>query len=216
MAGRSAVRARSQRGWNAGQGVGPDVAGHDAESDIDTDAAQGSDSGRKEVSPEAKAKAIVLRQLAVSPKSRYQLSVKLAEREVPVESARIVLDRFEEVRLIDDAEFAQVWVRSRARNKSLARGVLRRELAEKGIAEELAEAALEQLSEADERSSAAELVRRKLRSVRPVRGSEELNKHRRRLVSMLLRKGYSSGLAFNVVNRELGEIEVDSNALDTL
>ncbi|ABY22470.1 regulatory protein [Renibacterium salmoninarum ATCC 33209] len=56
---------------------------------------------------------------------------KLAAREVPGEVAQIVLDRFEEVQLIDDAEFAKMWVRSRAQSRSLAKGALRRELSEK-------------------------------------------------------------------------------------
>lgn len=210
MAGRSASRTGNRHGWDSGRSS--DGGGQEA----GTDAVQSSDDGGKEVSPEAKARAIVLRQLTMSPKSRFQLAAKLAEREVPDAAAKAVLDRFEEVRLIDDAEFARMWVRSRSRSKSLARGALRRELSEKGISKEHAEAALEQLSEADERSSAADLVRRKLRSARPMGDREERDKHRRRLVSMLARKGYSSGLAFDVVNRELGEIESVSDAWDTL
>lgn len=215
MAARSGSRAGKSRAAgrrNPGAGLAVDAAGPGA----DAAAGRGSGAAGKSLSPEAEARAIVLRQLTMAPKSRHQLAAKLAEREVPAEAAKAVLDRFEEVRLIDDAEFAQMWVRSRARNKSLARGALRRELSEKGIAKELAEAALEQLSEADERSSAAELVRRKLRSARPARDREERDKHRRRLVSMLARKGYSSGLAFEVVNRELGELESSSDAWDTL
>ena len=57
------------------------------------------------------ARAIVLRQLTASPKSRLQLERKLAERNVPEDVAAAVLDRFEEVRLVDDAEFADMWVR---------------------------------------------------------------------------------------------------------
>lgn len=145
----------------------------------------------------------MLRQLTNSPKSRHQLAAKLAEREVPEDVAKAVLDRFEEVQLIDDAEFARLWVRSRSRNKSLARGALRRELTEKGIPKELTEDALALLDDADERDSAEELVRRKLRSIQPAKDRVERDKQQRRLLSMLARKGYSSGLAFEVVNQEL-------------
>src|SRR4051794_29629985 len=93
--------------------------------------------------PAAAARDIVLRALTHSPKSRLQLQQKLLEREIPADVAESVLDRFEEVKLIDDAEFAQMWVRSRSQYKSLARGALRRELAEKGIDPELARQALE-------------------------------------------------------------------------
>ena len=56
----------------------------------------------------AAARDIVLRQLTHSPKSRLQLRQKLIEREIPEDVADSVLDRFEEVKLIDDAEFAQM------------------------------------------------------------------------------------------------------------
>lgn len=149
------------------------------------------------------ARAIVLRQLTSSAKSRRQLADKLAEREVPEDVAAAVLDRFEEVRLIDDAEFARMWVQSRAQTRSLARSALRRELAEKGIAPELAEEALEQLSGDDERTAAQELVRRKLRNAAVPQDRQERDKQVRRLVSMLARKGYSPSLGFTVVNEAL-------------
>ncbi len=69
-----------------------------------------------------------------------------------------MLDRFEAVRLVDDAEFAEMWVRSRSENRKLAKGALRRELAEKGVAEETAAEALAQLSDEEEEAAARELV----------------------------------------------------------
>ena len=111
----------------------------------------------------AAAKAIIYRQLTASPKSRLQLARKLAERNIPEDVAEAVLDRFQEVRLIDDAEFADMWVRSRSQSRKLAKGALRRELAEKGVDQETAAAALEQLSDADEEAAARTLVERKLR-----------------------------------------------------
>ncbi|WP_045073302.1 regulatory protein RecX [Psychromicrobium lacuslunae] len=163
--------------------------------------------GRTELDPEADpesvARAIVLRQLTSSAKTRHQLAEKLAERRVPSEAAEAVLNRFEDVKLIDDAEFAMLWVRSRAQSRSLARSALRRELREKGVAQHLAEAALEQLDDNSEREAAAALVRRKLRPGRDLSEPVERDKELRRLVAMLARKGYSPGLAFAVASAEL-------------
>lgn len=153
-----------------------------------------------EADPAAVARAIVLRQLTSSPKSRRQLADKLAERDVSPDVATAVLDRFEEVQLIDDAEFARMWVRSRAQTRSLARSAIRRELADKGIAGELAEDALEQISTDDEVDAARDLVGRKLRNAVPPRDRQQRDKLVRRLVSMLARKGYSPSLGFTVVN----------------
>ncbi|WP_156386243.1 regulatory protein RecX [Arthrobacter sp. Soil764] len=146
------------------------------------------------------AQAIVYRQLTAAPKSRLQLARKLAERNIPEDVAEAVLDKFQEVRLINDAEFADMWVRSRSQSRKLAKGALRRELAEKGIDQETAASALEQLTDADEESAARMLVERKLRSGTDLTDRAERDKTVRRLASMLARKGYQPSLAFRIVN----------------
>ncbi|MHA7155422.1 regulatory protein RecX [Arthrobacter sp. TMN-50] len=162
----------------------------------------------------ATARSIVLRQLTLAPKSRHQLASKLAEQEVPDEVAVAVLDRFEEVQLVDDAEFAMMWVRSRASARSLARSALKRELAEKGIHGELAEEALAQVSDEEERESAEQLVRRKHRPGAVGLDRAARDKETRRLVSMLGRKGYGPSLAFGVVRSILDEAADDTSAGD--
>jgi regulatory protein len=152
-----------------------------------------------EPDPAALARAIVLRQLTSSAKSRLQLSRKLAERNIPEDVAEAVLDRFQEVRLIDDAEFADMWVRSRSQSRKLAKGALRREWSDKGIDPETAATALEQLSDADEEEAARSLVERKLRSGPDLSDRAERDKITRRLASMLARKGYQPSQAFRVV-----------------
>lgn len=159
-----------------------------------------------EPDPHAVARSIVLRQLTASAKSRQQLAQKLAERDVPADVAAQVLDRFEEIQLIDDAEFACSWVRSRFQTRSLARGALQRELGDKGISAERAAAALEQITEDDERASAEALVARKLNSDLEYTDRSVRDKQTRRLVGMLARKGYSPSLAFNVVNDAIDDL----------
>lgn len=171
--------------------------------------------GDAEPNPEEVARAILLRQLTASPKSRKQLADKLAERNVPADIATALLDRFEDVNLIDDQEFARMWVRSRQQGKGLARGALRRELKSKGIDGEEAEQALETVSDDDEREAARTLVEKKLRRQRIPTGSApedraERDKVVRRLVAMLARKGYSPGLGFDVV-KELMAVETENS-----
>ena len=168
-----------------------------------TDGADSPAGQDRDADPAAVARAIVLRQLTNSPKSRLQLSRKLAERNVPEDVAEAVLDRFEEVRLVDDAEFADMWVRSRSQTRKLAKGALRRELADKGIDPEIAAGALDQLSDADEETAARELVKRKLRGFTGGEDRAERDKITRRLASMLARKGYQPSLAFRVVGEVL-------------
>jgi len=161
---------------------------------------------------EEAAREVVLRQLALGPRSRGQLERKLAERQAEPELIERVLDRFEEVRLVDDAAFAEVWVRSRHRSKGLARRALGHELQQKGVDREIAAEALEAIDGEDERTAALDLVRRRLRD-RTVPGGAspearaERDKVTRRLVGMLGRKGYGGGLAFAVVKEVLAEHE---------
>jgi regulatory protein len=156
-----------------------------------------------EPDPFSVARNIVYRQLAASAKSRLQLARKLAERNIPEHVAEAVLDKFEEARLVNDADFADTWVRSRSQSRKLAKGALRRELAEKGVQQETAEAALEQISDADEEAAAKSLVERKLRSGLDLADRAERDKATRRLASMLARKGYQPSQAFRIVSEVL-------------
>ena len=141
----------------------------------------------------------------MAPRSRLQLSRKLAERNVPLDVAEAALDRFEEVQLIDDAEFARMWVRSRSQSRKLAKSAIRRELTEKGIEPDDAEEALSQLSDEDEEIAARELVERKLRPGVDLSDRAERDKCTRRLASMLARKGYAPSMAFRIVGEVLAQ-----------
>lgn len=141
----------------------------------------------------------MLRQLTDRARSRAELSAKLASRNVPHDVAEAVLDRMEEVNLVDDGAFASQWVASRHRSRGLARRSLRVELQRKGIDPETAKQALAELDPAQEEQTARALVERKLRSTRGLEPAARV----RRLAGMLARKGYSAGLAYAVVQEAL-------------
>ena len=159
----------------------------------------GSASGEWEPDPESVARRILLDQLAGRARSRKELSDKLRTRNVPTDVATALLDRFEEVGLVDDAAFAKSWVAQRQESKGLSKRVLAQELRAKGVEDEVAREALEEIGPGAETAAAHELVRRKLRTVQ--RLDEQVAT--RRLVGMLARKGYPPGLAFGVVREEL-------------
>jgi regulatory protein len=149
--------------------------------------------------PEAVARKILLDQLTGQARSRSELADKLAKRNVPDELATRLLDRFEEVGLVDDEAFARSWIASRQPGKGLARRALAQELRRKGVDDEVAREALDEIDPADEEETARALVRKKLRSVQGL----DSDKATRRLVGVLARKGYPPGLAFSVVKTEL-------------
>ncbi|MDP9429556.1 MAG: recombination regulator RecX [Actinomycetota bacterium] len=151
--------------------------------------------------PEQVARSICLRALTGAAKTRQQLADLLARRGIPDDVASSVLDRFGEVGLIDDAAFARAWVTSRQAGRGLARRALKSELRAKGLDGEVAEEAVALVEDQDEWEAARRLVQRRLPGLRRVdRVTAE-----RRLVGMLARRGYGSGLAAWVVREALDE-----------
>ncbi|MDH6576521.1 recombination regulator RecX [Kitasatospora sp. MAP5-34] len=149
--------------------------------------------------PAARARDICLRLLTGTAKTRKQLADALRKREIPDEVAEEVLDRYEDVGLIDDAAFAEAWVESRHAVRGLGRRALAQELRTRGVAGELVEQAVAQVDAEDEEQAARALVDRKLRATAGL----DRQVRTRRLVGMLARRGYSEGLAFRVVRAAL-------------
>ncbi|MFG2532250.1 recombination regulator RecX [Streptomyces sp. NPDC048516] len=160
--------------------------------------------------PEEQARAICLRLLTGSPRTRKQLGDALHQRGIPEEAAEEVLSRFEDVGLIDDAAFADAWVESRHHGRGLARRALARELRTKGVDSALIDVAVGRLDSEQEEATARELVDRKLRSTRGL----DREKRLRRLAGMLARKGYPEGLALRVVRQALEEEGEDPALLE--
>jgi regulatory protein len=126
----------------------------------------------------------------------------LARKEISDEVIAEVLDRYDEVGMIDDAAFARAWVSSRHQGRGLARRALAYVLRQRGVDAEVASEALESIDEDEEAATARALVDRKLRTTS---GTPEAVF--RRLVGMLARKGYGGALAAAIV-RDVLEAQV--------
>ncbi|MER7440911.1 regulatory protein RecX [Micromonospora avicenniae] len=199
MAGR---RARAGRGWDASPPRSGDATtprprrghrGRAEEPDPTEATAPVPPRDEAEVARE-----ICLRQLAVRPRTRAELAGALAKRGISEEVAAQVLDRYDEVGIIDDAAFARAWVSSRHTGRGLARRALANELRQRGVDGDVASEALGELSEETEAETARALVERKLRTARG-----EPDAVFRRLVGMLARKGYPPGVAIRAVKDAL-------------
>ncbi|MGB2572043.1 regulatory protein RecX [Micromonospora citrea] len=198
MAGR---RARTGRGWDASPPRAGDATspprprrGRRSRAD-DTDPEAPAAPPRDEAEA---AREICLRQLAVRPRTRAELAGALAKRGISDEVSAQVLDRYDEVGIIDDAAFARAWVSSRHAGRGLARRALANELRQRGVDGEVASEALGELDEETEAETARALVERKLRTARG-----EPDAVFRRLVGMLARKGYPPGVAIRAVKDAL-------------
>jgi regulatory protein len=154
------------------------------------------------------ARDICLRQLAVRPRTRAELAAILSRRDIPDQVATEVLDRYDEVGLIDDAAFARAWVTSRHHSKGLARRALAGELNRRGVDGELVGAALEEVDQETEAATARSLVDRRLRTMSAAPPDAVF----RRLVGFLARKGYPPGLAITAVKEALAAREDEIGA----
>jgi len=158
---------------------------------------------------ESVARRILLDALTGQARSRQELRDKLAKKEVPAELAERLLERFTEVGLVDDEAFARSWVEGRQRSRGLARRALAQELRRKGVDDETARTALDELDPDQEEHAARLLVRKKLPTLRGVDRATAT----RRLAGVLARKGYPAGMAFSIVRDELGDVEHDSDMM---
>ncbi|MGA7688183.1 MAG: regulatory protein RecX [Jiangellales bacterium] len=148
------------------------------------------------------ARLILLRQLTRGPRTRAQLAEACRKRDVPEAAADQVLDRFGDLGLVDDGAFADAWVQSRHGGRGLSRRALRHELKHRGVADETIEAALEQIDGDDEWAAAVALVRARL----PGLHRYDQATQRRRLQGLLVRRGYSPGVAGAVVSQVIADV----------
>lgn len=160
--------------------------------------------------PHSVARTILLDKLTGQPRTRAELADLLAEREIPDDVADEVLDRFTEVGLINDAAFANAWVESRHRGRGLGKRALAQELRRRGVDDQLARDALDDLDTSQEEETARALVRRKLPAMRSLDRQVAM----RRLLGMLARKGYSGGMAMHIVKQELSATHDELPLLD--
>lgn len=149
--------------------------------------------------PDQVARQIVLRQLSVGPRTRKQLADKLADRGCDDVVAARVLDRMTDVGLVDDESYAEMFVRSRRETKGLATPALRHELRQKGVSDEIADKALNEVQPEHERASAEALVAKRL----PTLHGLDREVQTRRLAGFLARKGYSAGMSYEVIRDAL-------------
>ena len=165
------------------------------------DPAPEADKRGAEPDPRDVARQIVLRQLAMAPRSRAELQKKLTQRGCAPEVAGSVLDRLTQVGLVDDEAYAHMLVRTQQTGRGLARRALARELRTKGIDSDLADEALSSISDEDERDRARALVDKKLSAMHGL----GIEVQTRRLAGMLARKGYTSNMTYAVIREAIAD-----------
>lgn len=144
---------------------------------------------------ERRAKNVLLYQLSRSMKTRFQLSEILKNREIPLDIAERVLDRFTEAQLIDDESFAAAYVRTRLEN-GRSSSAIRMELRRKGVAQGIIENQLSEIDAEQEQGIANELAANRYARMSAL----EPEVRKRRLLGFLQRRGFSQSVAFRAIS----------------
>lgn len=139
--------------------------------------------------------------LAYRPYTEQELRGRLAQGEVDAECLDEVLAWLRDLGYVDDAAFARRWVEVRRQTKGLGPVRLRHELCERGVASELIDAALSEISEEEYEESALEQARQRLARI----GDLPEPKVRRQIYGYLARRGFSSGTVARVMRRLFDE-----------
>lgn len=134
------------------------------------------------------------RYLSYRPRSEAELRQRLAQRGFETDAVEKVLARLKEQGLVDDGGFARAWRDNRQLLQPRSRQLIRRELRQKGVAEDIIEGAVGNLDDGESAYQAA-VVR--LRSL----PRDDYQAFRRRLGGYLQRRGFDYGIVNNTIRR---------------
>ncbi|MBC3185382.1 regulatory protein RecX [Corynebacterium sp. zg-331] len=139
-------------------------------------------------------------------RSRRELQRRLLDKDYDPALVTEVLNDLQEVGLVDDAAFAQEWVRQRSRGRGKSSRALAQELKDKGVADRECQEALGQISREEERETARGLARKKASGIKEVpRDYRGQAKDLRRVVGVLARRGFSEGMSLALAREAVEE-----------
>lgn len=135
-----------------------------------------------------------LRLLSYRPRSEREMRDRLRRRGFAGRHVDHAVARLRQLGYLNDAAFARFWAEQRSSLSPRGRRLIRSELLAKGVAAEVAAAALEGLSDED---AAYQAAVRRLRSLRGL----EYPAFRERLGAFLTRRGFSYDVARRTIQR---------------
>ncbi|MFH1878047.1 MAG: regulatory protein RecX [Candidatus Omnitrophota bacterium] len=138
-----------------------------------------------------------LRLLSIRPRTEYEVMARLRGKGYSGEMSDSIVTSLKNDGVINDLNFSIDWIDSRIRYSPRGLKMIRMELERKGVPEIILEEALKVKSgDIDEKKMAEDMVRETLENSRGASDARLKN----RIFQLLLRKGFDSGLAEEVIN----------------
>jgi regulatory protein len=141
-----------------------------------------------------------LRYLDYRPRSQAELRERLARRGFDGESIEATIARLDRQGLVDDLAFAQFWKDNRQSFSPRSQWLVRRELRQKGVAEEVIERVVNDIDDEESAYQAALAKAHRL-------ATADYEDFRQRLGGYLKRRGFGYGVIKNTLKRLWEEVK---------
>ncbi len=136
--------------------------------------------------------------LSFRDRSEQEMRSKLSQAGFEIKIIELVLDDLKRLQLINDEKFALNFVKTRMLTRPMGEYLLKRELSQKGIADELIEKTkIQVFSEQTQFDIARELARKKKKQLQNV----EEKKAKKRVNDFLLRRGFALDLIIQIIEQ---------------
>jgi len=139
-----------------------------------------------------------LRLLSIRSRSVIELEEKLLEKKYHQNEVKKVIDDLVKLELLNDEKFTEDWINHRLNFSLLGKRRIFLELRKKKVNTEIIDKKLSKINQKEEFNKALELAERKILTYK----DKDKYKKRQKLISFLLRKGYS----WEIINLVLGKI----------
>ncbi len=153
-----------------------------------------------------------LRLLEVRPRTEREIRDRLRQKQFEPEHIEQAIVRLRDLELLDDAQFARMWVAQRAMSKPKGAMALRGELLKKGVDRTLASEIVMAAVDDDVESEGCERVARQ--AARRYASAPDWQTFQRKLGAMLQRRGYSWNTAKPIVQKLWQELRNDGENLE--
>ncbi len=136
-----------------------------------------------------KAKNDAIRFLSYRPRSEWEISNKLKKKKYPIFIIEETIYWLKEKDLINDRQFAMIWIKDRLTNKPLGKLRIRKELYNKGIDNEVIESTVNVFfkKDEDELELAYQLIERRKNSLR----LKNVQLEPQKIINLLKNRGFS-------------------------
>lgn len=151
-----------------------------------------------------RAQTFAVNYLSYRPRSSKEIQDHLRKKGFSPDLGRKVVQHLQKQGLVNDVEFARMFVRDKLKKKQVGKAWIRRALYEKGVSSHIVEKTFkEYVSDDDQEQAAHQLAEKRLRLAGASFEKLDQNKKRKRLFNYLLRRGFSSEVALKTVRTVL-------------